>query len=426
MIPKSLTYAKKLYDEGNISKALQFIDEFEIKKGLSLEDKLSSHLLRISFLLKLNRFEDVIKFAKQVYQKNRKTGKILQLLDILIYLAWALQGRWRLNESSKVIEQCEHLIKSFTEESPSEILKRKAILVRLKGEIYRLKGDINQCINYENESLIIAEKLNDKGLIVASLYNLSMIYKEISDYKSALEFIDCSFEFFDDKSVDSDLKVYILHDGVEISTNKGELVLARKYFQYLKQLKNQEDSKDLNTIYRLSEALMLKTSLQIPNLRKAEEILKQILEGEIFYFEYRLRILIYLCDLLLIELRMTSTIEMLNEIQFYINQIMVISKNQQSYWMLTEIYLFQAKLKLIIFQFEEAQKLLTKAYYFAEKYGQHRLKKRVINEQHIFSNNFMKWEKLKASKAKISERMDLACINEQIEILLRKRNYFKI
>ncbi|MFX1380643.1 MAG: hypothetical protein ACFFA4_16290 [Promethearchaeota archaeon] len=424
-IPNRLMLAKKLYEEGNSNEALKFIDEFDKKKGLSLEDQLSSHLLRINLLLKLNRFEDAIKFAKQAYQKSQKTGKNLQSLDILIYLAWALQGRWKLNESYNVIKQCENLIKSLIEESPTEILVRKSILIRLEGEIYRFKGDINQCLKCEKQSLILAEKLNDKGLIVACLYNLSMIYKEISDYSSALECIDRSLEFFDDKSLDIDLKAYTLNDAVEILTSKGELERAQKYLQRLKKLNNEEDSKDVNTIYCLSKALTLKATLQIPNLRKAEEVLKQILNGEIFYFEYRLKILIHLCDLLLIELRMTNSIELLNEIQSYINQIINISKNQQSYWMLTEIYLFRAKLKLIIFKFEEAHRLLTKAYDVAEKSGQTRLAKRIMNEQFELSNNFMKWEKLKASKAKISERMDLACIDEQIEILLKKRNYLR-
>ncbi|MFX1305157.1 MAG: hypothetical protein ACFE9X_17510 [Promethearchaeota archaeon] len=122
---------------------------------------------------------------------------------------------------------------------------------------------------------------------------------------------------------------------------------------------------------------------------------------------------------------MTNHIELLNEIQSYINQIMDISKNQHSYWMLSETFLLQAKLKLIIFKFEEAQKLLTEAYDVAEKYGQERLVKRILNEQDEFSKNFIKWEKLKASEINMSERMELAHIDEQIEIILQKRRYLK-
>ena len=85
----------------------------------------------------------------------------------------------------------------------------------------------------------------------------------------------------------------------------------------------------------------------------------------------------------------------------------------------------QAKLKLVVFEFKEAQELLNKSLNIANKYGQVLLAKRVENEQIELSKNFRKWEKLRISKGKISERMDLAHIDEQIEILLQKRNYLK-
>ena len=53
------------------------------------------------------------------------------------------------------------------------------------------------------------------------------------------------------------------------------------------------------------------------------------------------------------------------------------------------------------------------------------LAERILNEQDELSKNFIKWEKLKASGANISERMDLARIDEQIEIMLQKRRYLK-
>jgi hypothetical protein len=88
-------------------------------------------------------------------------------------------------------------------------------------------------------------------------------------------------------------------------------------------------------------------------------------------------------------------------------------------------YHLQAKEILIIFEFKEAQTLLNQARDTAEKFGLNRLAKRITNEQDNLSKNFIKWEKMKISRENISVRMDLARIDEQIKLLLRKQIYIK-
>lgn len=110
---------------------------------------------------------------------------------------------------------------------------------------------------------------------------------------------------------------------------------------------------------------------------------------------------------------------------FSTDSSMTIAENEGVYSLLVEMNSLQAKLKLVVFEFKEAQELLTKSLNIANKYGITLLAKRVKNEQTDLSKNYLKWEKLRISRGKISERMDLARIDEQIEILLQKRNYLK-
>ncbi|MFX1307140.1 MAG: hypothetical protein ACFFDG_10010, partial [Promethearchaeota archaeon] len=79
----------------------------------------------------------------------------------------------------------------------------------------------------------------------------------------------------------------------------------------------------------------------------------------------------------------------------------------------------------ITFEFREVKNLLSQALDLAEKYGQDRLIRRIVEVRDELSKDFIKWEKLKASGATISARMNLARIDEQIEILLQKRRYLK-
>ncbi len=85
----------------------------------------------------------------------------------------------------------------------------------------------------------------------------------------------------------------------------------------------------------------------------------------------------------------------------------------------------QEKLRLVTFEFKEAQELLAQALDIAHIHGLKLLARRVENEQTELSKNFIKWEKLRTSGGKISERMDLARVDDQIQILLQKRSYLK-
>ena len=123
--------------------------------------------------------------------------------------------------------------------------------------------------------------------------------------------------------------------------------------------------------------------------------------------------------------RETSDLKIINEAHPYITKLKDIANNQQSFYLLVEVFSLQAKLKLITFEFKEAQILLNQALDTAEKNGLNRLAKRITNEQDELSKNFIRWEKMKVSGANISERMDLARIDEQIKSLLRKRMYLK-
>ena len=125
--------------------------------------------------------------------------------------------------------------------------------------------------------------------------------------------------------------------------------------------------------------------------------------------------------MLLIKLSNTGNLKVLDEIQDYVNQIMNAAKNSHSYWLLTETHLLQAKLKLIIFEFEETQQLLTQAAHIAEKYNQNLLAKQISDEQEELSKKLNNWEELKRSKAKIATRIELAGLEKQIRYLLKKR-----
>jgi hypothetical protein len=177
--------------------------------------------------------------------------------------------------------------------------------------------------------------------------------------------------------------------------------------------------------YRLQEAILLKKQLNETSLSKAEKIYKKIADKETDFIEFKIDALLNLCDVYLIRLKQTNNIKELDKIQPYIEKIRILAVHEGVHILLAEMYLFQAKLKLVSYEFKEARDLLTQALETAQSYNLNLVAKRVEEEQTELSKNYIKWEKLRVTGGNISERMDLARVDEQIQILLQKREYLK-
>ena len=148
----------------------------------------------------------------------------------------------------------------------------------------------------------------------------------------------------------------------------------------LEQLNNQLKIKRINFMYLLDKALVLKTSPRARNRSEAEEILKQILEDEDLNFEFILKALTNLCELLLTELRMTNDLGVLEEINPLITRLLNIAEKSGSYSILCETHLLQAKLSLLTFDIKKAQRFLIQAQQIAEKFGLKLLAIKISNE----------------------------------------------
>ncbi|MGB5913118.1 MAG: hypothetical protein WBH31_18150, partial [Promethearchaeia archaeon] len=267
-----------------------------------------------------------------------------------------------------------------------------------------------------------AEELNDKQEIIAALNGFGMYLTEKGKFDQALDYLERSLLICDE--INSFKSIVILSSLFEVYINIDSLEKAQQCLDRMKQLADQLEFPG-GIFYKLDKAMLLKRKPQKINHKEAKEILKRIIDDERPFSDVYYIALVELCDLYLTELHETNDLKTLNELHPYITQLKDIAKNQQSFYLLVEVFSLQAKLKLITFEFKEAQILLNQAQATAEKHSLDRLAKRITNEQAELSKNFIKWEKMKASGGNISERMDLARIDEQIKILLRKRMYLK-
>lgn len=288
------------------------------------------------------------------------------------------------------------------------------------GIIYGIKGETSNSLMYFEKSLKYFEKIDNKPNIAIIYNNIGERYRIMGKIDLALFFLEKSLTTFEEIGFINKTSM-VLDSLINASLAKPDNERANQYLHRLKQLDDLGKDRMINLAYRVNKALILKTSSRSRNRLEAEELLKQVLDEDIVIWEITLRAILNLCDLLLVELKFTNDIDLLNEINPLITQLLYIAENQNSSWIMCEAYFLQAKLALIILDIEEARRLLTKAQNTAEKNGLKLLAKKISNEHDELLKQLAMWEDLKSSKVSIGKRIELAHLNELIDRMVHNR-----
>jgi len=357
--------------------------------------------------LTLEHFEQCLALQEE-YGDKYEVAEILLSIG-LIYLLY----KGELDEAFEYVERSLILAK----ESNRKFTTARCLL--LNADYYYLKGELDRCIMFHEQSLVLFKELNNKYSSATILNNMAEVYRMKGELDRALE---CSEQAVAQNIKNGNLKKtanaydYLIHILIE----KGDLEQAQEKLDQLEQMKNELNDRGINLTYLLDKALLLKTSSRALNRGEAEKILKRVLEEDNRY-EAKIIVLLNLSELLLIDLQMTSDLEVLNDINSYITQLLDLTEKSRSYWVLGETYLLQAKLALIALDLKKARRLLTKGQQIADKHGLGLLAMKISNEHDELLKQLEMWEKLKESKAPLGERMELSHLHEQMERMVRKK-----
>ncbi|MFX0092557.1 MAG: tetratricopeptide repeat protein [Candidatus Hodarchaeota archaeon] len=288
------------------------------------------------------------------------------------------------------------------------------------GTIYDFKGELDQALGYYKLSLSAFEELGNNQNIASSLSNMALVYRAKSDFDSAFQYLERALILRKKIGSNPDIS-NTLFELISVSIDKNDLVKARQYLEYLQKINDTENIKLISQYSRVAEALVLKTSLRTRNQVKATDLLEQVMEEEIVDHEVTIITLLNLCDLLLIELKTSGNTEILPEVKSLTQQLLEIARQQNSFSLLAETYLLQTKLALMDLNIQEARRLLTQSQLIAEEKGLHRLAIKISNEHDSILDQLNKWEDLIERRASLTERANLARVDEQMERMLHQR-----
>jgi hypothetical protein len=458
-----LKQAEKLKSNWKLKEALNVLDNFEINQDLTNHQRYQFYFLKSSILFDILSSNEALKYADLAYKVSKKLGSDYLVINTLILKAQIFASLVDPKKQLEAINEAEEILANQSDKSTNEFQMMKAQILYRKGTYNFSIGNLIRCLDLLDKASQIASKINDKNLILLIIKWYGITYDIKGENDRALEFkkqyLRLAIKLNDKQEIigahnslgmqfskkgDNNRAIYHLKKGLSIckqinswktfvvSSSLFEAYMEANYIEKAQQLHDEmgelvaQGTFKFNIVaYRLQEAALLKRKLDKDSLSKAEKIYKEFADRKMTFIEFKIDALVNLCDLYLIRLKETSNLKEMDKIQFYIDKIRSIAEDEEVYSLLVEMNLLDAKLMLLIYNFKEAQQLLTRALDIAIMYSLNFMIKRVNEEQIELSKNFIKWENLKVTGGKLAERMDLARIDEQIRFLLQKREYLR-
>ncbi|UCC19473.1 MAG: tetratricopeptide repeat protein [Promethearchaeota archaeon] len=228
--PTELVQVKDLIDQGKFEEAFKILSEFAKKKALSLEEKLSHHILMSRLLGRQWLFNESRKFAKTAYQLSYELGHSYRLIDVYLEMIMISNYDSKLEEALDFIDKAENLLKTFNNKPRKERTKIKADLLWHKALTYYNMGEKNKALKYAEQALGLRKELNSNIDIVLSLQQLGSFYTMIGEFNFGLEYIEQGLKL--SKKINYKQLIPALYNCYGISyAYKGELDQALKYYE---------------------------------------------------------------------------------------------------------------------------------------------------------------------------------------------------
>ena len=354
--------------------------------------------------------------------KEEHTGEMNKLIKKMKSFFVNIKSKYQLGDYDKAlkyIEQEEQLIKRFQGDLPEEIKVLHTKWLFYRAIIYGYRGNLALNSKYANELLRVAQLYGHKRGISNGTFALGMYNYFSGDLDKALAHYDRAIKLSEDNL--NDVRDFIMlanqfYAATRVSIDKEDLERAKKYFKRLEEIRELKPANDhINEAYLPAKGSLLKSSMRFRDRVMAEDLFREIIENVHSFFMYKLRALIDLCELFLVELRVSNDINIIGEIKPLIEKIIGMAQTSGLYYYLIEAYILHGKLALIMFDIESSRRYLTQARRMAERHGYIGLADDIASLHEAMVEKIDTWEQLEKANAPFSERMELARLEDHLK-----------
>ncbi|MFX0051857.1 MAG: tetratricopeptide repeat protein, partial [Candidatus Hermodarchaeota archaeon] len=283
------------------------------------------------------------------------------------------------------------------------------------SRIYSLKGEPQTALENITHGLRLFTKMDEKYGVAWCLSQQGVIYKQLGDLDRAEQSLLEGWELFQKTIIGGSLAITgsnSLFELILIAQELDALDKAKEYQRQLEELSKTSISKLVKLKARVGEGIVLAMSKRGIKKFQAQEIFQAIVEEEVIDFNLTILAMLNLCELLILEMKISSTAEeLLQEVTKVSSQFYEIAQSQKSPLLMVMALILKTKLTLIHSgDFEEASFLLSEAKQLAEEKKLGNLLVKVKIEQETVQAELDKWNDMIQRKASIQERVEHAQI----------------
>ncbi len=288
------------------------------------------------------------------------------------------------------------------------------------GTILEEKGELNESLEAYINSLKLSEEIENKQGIATSFNNIANINKIRGDTDKAASDYQRSLELFEalESSIDISLT---LNNLASLALERGHIKEAEEYLEKLKTINEREENKIIDQYYRITRALVLKSSDRVVQQAEAQKIFKEISEEEVVQHQITVDAMLYLCEILLAELRSSGDEEVLNEIKSILDRLMKIAKDQNSVRKLVNTQILQSRIAMLELDLNTTRSLLSEAQTLAEEKGLINVAMNISREYDSLLDQLSKWTDLVDQNVSMIEKLEMTELEDMITRIIRKR-----
>ncbi|MCE7745749.1 MAG: hypothetical protein GPJ52_11515 [Candidatus Heimdallarchaeota archaeon] len=341
-------------------------------------------------------------YSGEIEKSVELMKKVLPLLENIT----TLHGRAFVLAGKAIIEWVEgKLDKSF------EYLTEAINLMKKRDDVYRAnlisiilarglfdKGEFDKVLEV-CFSILESSKDNKKSVNNPSVfYEIGKVYHIRGDYNLALEYVQKALKLW--KRINPILWIArSLFTLLQISIDKNDKVLNTKYLEEFEAFVKDNPTNFLKQMYQTAQALVLKTSSRPRDWAKAVDILIKVVKEKFTKHGFTLVALINLCELLMNEFSISGDAQVLQELEFYVEELSELAKMQNVHHLRLEAnnlqiltHWLKAQKSMVEIDLQKAKILLDNTRKVADEEGMLRLAEKLTQQQEKLLGQLSQWD----------------------------------
>ncbi len=303
------------------------------------------------------------------------------------------------------------------------------------GNLYHLKGDLDLALDHFQKAFPLFEEISNDFYFYQTLLHIGRVYRSKGNNNAALDYYKRCLNLLEGKKLlwGQDTEGLTYHELIEVMLDKKDINEAKKYFKRFSHYREEkaENKLYLDQWYKLSEALILKTSVRIKDKARAQQLFQEIIDDPNVKFnlmnylaDSKKTATLNLCELLLFELQsssneITEDSEVFQEINYLLDNLASLAQRQHSFPLLVNILILQAKFALIEGNPTDAMQLLDQAKTTADEKNLGKLGEKVSIERQLLISQLESWETLFQNDSSLKERLARIQLEEYISKALK-------